>query len=170
MIIKLIILLSIFITIWSIKTDVKYGILDLYTIAAGFITGFLSFILMLIFLLILSMLIPQELILKETIYIHAIEYNTGTQGQFFLGSGTVSDNNQYYYITDYKDGKKIYNVSQDTSYIIENNKELPRLEKFEGQFINEWWRKQLPIFLLEEEYKFIIPEGSIKYDYNIDLN
>lgn len=135
----------------------------------GVAMSFASFVGLLILTSILTMASPQEFISVGSESIYAIEFNTTISGNFFLGSGSFSSNEDYYYIGEYKEGKKIYNVSQNKAYIVEDNNTNPNVETYKTQFKNEWLRKNIPNAHEKREYKFTIPENSIKYDYNIDL-
>ena len=135
----------------------------------GAMMSFVSFAGLLILTGILTMASPQEFVTVSSESIYAIEFNSAISGSFFLGSGSFSSKEDYYYIGEYKEGKKIYNVSQNRAYIIEDNDISPNVEVYETQFKNKWLRKNIPNVHTKEEYKFTIPENSIKYDYNIDL-
>lgn len=135
----------------------------------GAMMSFVSFVGLLILTAILTVAAPQEFIFVNESSIYAIEFNSTVSGNFFLGSGSFSSKENYYYIGEYKEGKKIYNVSQNRAYIVEDNNISPSVEVYETQFKNKWLRKNIPNCHTREEYKFIIPENSIKYDYNIDL-
>lgn len=133
---------------------------------------FLSFIIFIVLGFItffLTISVEQELYLKEHAVIYAIENTTNMGGRFFLGSGGFSTKREYYYLGDYKNGKKVYQASQADSYVIEDNDQTPNVKIYKSEFRNRWLRKNIPNFFYEKEYKFTIPEDSIEYDYNIDL-
>ena len=135
----------------------------------GAMMSFVSFAGLLVLTGILTIASPQEFVTVGSESIYAIELNSKISGSFFLGSGSFSSKEDYYYIGGYKEGKKIYNVSQNKAYVVEDNNIKPNVEIYETQFKNRWLRKNIPNGHKEREYKFTIPENSIKYDYNIDL-
>ena len=146
----------------------RYGV-GLIDVLSGVTMSFVSFAGLLILTSILTIASPQEFVTVGSESIYAIEFNSAISGSFFLGSGSFSSKENYYYIGEYKEGKKIYNVSQGRAYVVEDNNNSPNVEIYEAQFKNRWLRKNIPNAYKKREYKFTIPENSIKYDYNIDL-
>ena len=144
--------------------------LDFITdILVAFMVVVVSFLAMLLLVTAITTPAEQEYIHIETIPIYAIENNNSIHGSFFLGSGSVSGKAKYYYISDYKEGKKIYSIDLNKAYVVESNDKIPCIEVYKSQFTNEWLRKHFINVHEENAYKIIIPVGSIKYNFNVDL-
>lgn len=142
---------------------------SIFNLFCGFMLSIIVFLMLLLITMVITVGAEQEYFLKEKNPIYAIESNLSASGNFFLGSGMMSSENKYFYIGDYKDGRKVYHVRQDSSYIVESDEE-PTVEIRKTQFKNKWLRKNIPNTRTKMEYKFTIPKESIKYDYNIDLS
>jgi hypothetical protein len=111
-------------------------------------------------------IVVNEYVLKDTFPIYALQDNNGVQGSFFLGSGSVDSNLKYYYAAQCEDGIKIYNI--DTEKAILKNDENPHIETYKAQFVNKFLRNNLAN-LCDDKYKIYIPQGSIQYNFNVDL-
>lgn len=146
----------------------SYG-LDVADSMLSILMSFCSFIGLLILTFLFTLGAEQEFVFIDKTPIFAIEYSSELSGSFFLGSGSFSSKNEYYYIGEYKGGKKIYNTPQDLSYVLEDNNKSPSVEIQRTEFKNSWLQKNIPNMHTKTEYKFTIPKNSIKYDYNIDL-
>jgi len=108
----------------------------------------------------------SEYIFKDRYKLYALKDNVGVQGNFFLGSGRIDSDLKYYYLTDFEDGKKI--DSLDVDEVILKQDDNPHIEVYEAQYKNEFIRFNF-INFSSDKYKIYIPEGSIKYDFNVDL-
>lgn len=100
--------------------------------------------------------------------IYALSDGQSAESSFFLGSGHVGGTVKYFYIADGEYGKTIKNVDAEKAYIIEEDGE-PYLEVKTGVE----YKKLKDRFIHGEPhtviYVFHIPKGSIKYNFNVDL-
>ena len=96
--------------------------------------------------------------LKSTAYISAMKNTGEIEGRFFLGSGSISENQYYYYLMKVGNGHKMVKVPVDRTVVFEDDNEIPRIETH--HIMNT---------LGAECYKAYIPNGSILYEYNIQL-
>lgn len=101
---------------------------------------------------------------------------TTTQGQFFLGTGTIDDKQVYSY---YKEtGPSQYKLSRidadgdDGSYdvLVQEDSTTPYVETIGRKdipHVNPWWGFGIPIYTLDHVI-FHVPKGSIKSDVKLD--
>lgn len=99
--------------------------------------------------------------------IYAFEDNVTTATHRYYLS---RDLEKFYYVSNYKDGKKVYQSYSNDSYIIETNDENPKVIISRVVLKYDW----LNYFVLlepqkEYEYKFYIPKGSVTNNFNLDL-
>lgn len=104
----------------------------------------------------------------ETTNLCAFSDFNGTQGSYFLGCGNSKSKMYYCYLTEDEDHAKImHTLNADGVKIYDNEKETPRI-------VTEYKTSSNPFatfFLLpfSESTSVYVPEGTIKYNYNIDL-
>ena len=112
--------------------------------------------------------IADEIVEVKTTQIVALADNTTTNGSFFLGSGTVNEKNYYCYMEQQDDGGlRMSRISANEAIIYDNENANPHIDKY-------ILRNSSPIvrffFLTDRyEYKIYIPNNSIRYNFNIDL-
>ena len=117
--------------------------------------------------LLLFVPIKTQTVHSYDIPIYAIKDNTQT----IIRRYTIQTDSRYYYLSDHKDGKKMYSVSSNDSYIVESDTESPRIEVYKtisNNKIIQFLYNDSSI-LSKKEYKFVVPKGSITTDYNVDL-
>lgn len=98
--------------------------------------------------------------------IYAMKDNSVT---YYIRNGQSNSQMRYYYLAhDGTDAYKTFWASTDISSIEESNGE-PKVEYYELGFKNKGLADNF--VFTEQEYKdiFYIPQGSIKYDFNVDL-
>lgn len=114
--------------------------------------------------------IDAESIETEEIAITALADNDSVSGKFFLGTGRVDEEMQYYYIEKTELGKQMKNISAENVYLVEDNNEAPRIEKYTCKWKNKSWY-WIAGFALEPDYTQIyIPEGAVTTEFNVDLS
>jgi hypothetical protein len=145
----------------------------------GLLLGFIA-----MFLLGLFMLIPTAIygdymvdhadqyeiteVSQENIY--ALQDKGELHGSFFLGSGTVDEQNYYFYITEGPMGKSIEQKSIDYCFIDDSLAvdEQPYMSKVIIESDN-FFAKTCLFTNRVDVYIFHIPKGSIIENYRIDL-
>lgn len=104
----------------------------------------------------------------ETTNLCAFSDFNGVQGSYFLGCGNSKSKMYYCYLTEDEDhAKRMYTLDASSVKIYDNEKETPRI-------VTEYKTSSNPFanfFLLpfSESTAVYVPEGTIKYDYNVDL-
>lgn len=133
--------------------------------------------------------------LESSTKIIALKDNNRTEGQFFLGCGSINNSNYYCYYTETNDGNIGYNqISTNDNVKLRycSNKEQPKVDIYNEVAQTILIKK--PNFLTSSLFSYIeyykytvgdvvdtsissrhqqtiiyIPEGSIQQEYNIDL-
>ena len=104
----------------------------------------------------------------ETTNLCAFSDFNGVQGSYFLGCGNSKSKMYYCYLTEDEDHAKImHTLDANGVKIYDNEKETPRI-------VTEYKTSSNPFavfFLLpfSESTAVYVPEGTIKYNYNVDL-
>lgn len=103
--------------------------------------------------------------------LYAMKDGNSVTGNFFLGSGGFEGRMRYYYLAEDKSigGQKLGTMRTEFVVVSENNSVSPKLETYIPRLDNGFLEYLTIHPSSEEKYKFIIPEGSIKYNYQIDL-
>ena len=120
-------------------------------------------------LIILVILIApkSEMQYQYSFPIYSMQDNTQTT----VGRYLTQTDLKYYYIANYKGGKKVYSVSSGEAYIVESNKETPKVEVYKLKPTSQnIFVKFLFAGLGNVEYKIIVPKGSVTTDFSVDLN
>lgn len=115
-----------------------------------------------------SLCCESEYIKTNEIEISALNDKSNISGNFFIGTGYIEEEINYYYVENTEKGKIIKNIEADNVYIVEDNEEKPRIEKYNAQYKNKICN------LIAKNYnnsykKIYIPENSITNEYNINL-
>lgn len=99
----------------------------------------------------------------------ALQDNSSVSGSFFLGSGSIKGVMKYTYLTNTEDGIKMNQVNSESSYILEENASNPRIIVSTPEFTNKslWWWATSPWRGVKTQ--IYIPKGSVKTNYNVDL-
>lgn len=123
--------------------------------------------------LFVSLIIGCALPLKnitENINIYALQDNASIQGSFFLGSGNINGTMKYYYLTKNEDGVIMNTINADNVIIVESS-DKPHIEIDKQKFKEGFWNSQIFLGSFETtiKTKIIIPKGSVKYGFNVDL-
>jgi hypothetical protein len=100
--------------------------------------------------------------------LYSLNNGSGTSGSFFLGSGVVDKTEKYTYLVKTDRGMQIQTVDVDNAYVQEDNSQNPKMITYTSDYANPTLRYWFPDIGSDESYTFVIPKGSIKYQYNID--
>lgn len=135
----------------------------------GLIMGCLiNFISMLLMFFMINIHASKKEVIDTTIFIKAIKDNQSSNGNFFLGSGNINGEIYYYYMTCKDDNTQIKKIkNNDDVYIIETNSEKPKIVFYKKEFVNPHFKDIMPFY--NEKIKIYIPKGSLKTNYNIDM-
>jgi len=111
-----------------------------------------------------------QLVVTSEAPIYSVVDNTSVSGGFFLGCGYTGSDLNYYYITKDEFGENVNKVSA-TSTSIKTIDGDPRIVQYEYQHTKkgQGWFVIRAWFPLKKRTVLEVPEDTIKYDYNIDL-
>lgn len=141
---------------------------DLDYAGIGFLIGLVALVLVFILVAAVSETLPNDVKIyeEEEVPIVALEDNFNLNGHFFLASGITAEDAYYYYMTKTEEGYKVQKVIASTPVEISDN---PRIVKYTPVGFTEWYYY---IFSAPTGtyYKIYIPEGTIKFAFNVDLN
>lgn len=127
-------------------------------------------LLALMFIIAASSCINDDNLLFEKQYdkeIVALKDNGNAGGRFFLGSGYIDNDMMFYYVTNEHGAYKINKIKAGEATII-YSEDSPRIEKYSAEKFVHWWYY---IFAIPVSYytQIYVPEGTIQYGFNIDL-
>lgn len=128
-----------------------------------------AIIMIIIFLFVFqsTMTVDYELEYSGQYNIYALEDATLIKGNRYY----IEDNMKYFYMSDYKDGKKMYTVDKNQSYIVENANIQPHIEVYSPTpkrktLFASWFIEQNPD---SNEYKIIVPKKTVSTNFNVDM-
>lgn len=98
----------------------------------------------------------------------ALSDTTQIEGHGGMFSYYIKENDVYKYLAKYKDGKKMYSIPTDESYIVEKYNTNPRIEIYERKLDSKNWYFNFEG--TDNEYKIVVPSGSVTNQFNVDLN
>ncbi len=128
----------------------------------------LAFVVVLIPSSIMSEYLPVEQELIETVEVSALKDSSVVEGHSYLFSDYANEEQSYFYMSNGEYGKHMDSIPAQNAYIIENNDETPRIEKYEAGWKSKgWYLLGWPIG--EDINKIYIPEGSVTTDYSVDM-
>ncbi|EWH19973.1 hypothetical protein [Bacillus haynesii] len=110
-------------------------------------------------------------VLEERISIYSIKDTSNISGQFVLGSGTVNEQQYFYFVSEKEGFKSVDKVSTDSSRIKEGNYKKPYMKKYKYEYDNKFVRFMLgkTVFIKENSYDFYLPENTVTQEYKVDL-
>lgn len=86
-------------------------------------------------------------------------------GRYFLGSGNINSQSYYYYMTNEDRGLKVQKVNTDNAFLkLDKN---PHIETIKYKFKNPFVK--LFAYDITTDYIIYCPEGTIDYNYKVDL-
>lgn len=105
--------------------------------------------------------------LSSSAPIVALKDNKITDGNFFLGCGSIDGDLRYYYAEDSSRGYKVKSVDIDKCYILFDD-DRPRIERYDVAAFN---KKRHYIYAIPYGYyyKLYVPHGSITTEFKVDL-
>lgn len=105
--------------------------------------------------------------LSSSAPIVALKDNKITEGNFFLGCGSIDGDLRYYYAEDSSSGYKVKGVDIDKCYILFDD-DHPRIERYDVAAFN---KKRHYIYAIPYGYyyKLYVPHGSITTEFKVDL-
>lgn len=122
----------------------------------------------------------EEPVLRETTEICSLDDKYSVKGYLFLGSGTVSSEDYYYFIKETDKGKITDKIPQKETYITEDNSQKPRIEEYaykgeRNATLDFWFSWDFGVNKEDFSYKtayyrVFIPENTIRTDFSVDLN
>ncbi|MEC0683313.1 hypothetical protein P8888_09830 [Bacillus haynesii] len=146
--------------------EIGYDIIDFFVgILFGLMAGALAF---LIGLLPAFFLQSESVVLHKT-EIHSIKDVSTTEGSFVLGSGTVKEDQYFYYVVEENGFKSVDKAKVKDSKMKEGDIEQPYVVTYEMQFKSAIARFFYGKYTGEKSYEFYLPENTITTDYKIDL-
>ena len=97
--------------------------------------------------------------------IYAIQDTSKIEGSRYY----VKENMEYLHLADYNDGKRMYSVPNDKSYIVENDNVQPHIEVYKKAMVNPNIFTKYTVEILEYEYKIVVPKLTLEESFKIDL-
>lgn len=110
-------------------------------------------------------------VVKRTVPLYSINDFFGTDGQFFLGIGSVKTEPYYFFYKKTDGGFMLDKISTEKTVIIEQDSVQPRIEYLKKKFVNEnnlLWGIPVGLFGCEDA-RIIVPKNSVKQNFNFDL-
>lgn len=138
----------------------------LYSVLFSLIGFGLGFIFCAIFGSLIGLCFPTKTVI-ETNQIYALSDSSGVESNFYLLHGYVDEELVIRYISNGEYGKKIYEIDTDNAYINEG-KDNPYVEIHHTGFKHDWMNL-FAICWEKDMYVFYVPQGSVKNEYEIDL-
>lgn len=111
---------------------------------------------------------PTEKYTYSETHMVVLKDNIETNGKFFLGSGRVDSEMQYYYMVNTNKGMQVRSVSAESSYLVESNDIQPMIVENRDRFKNKKLQLWFPA-RNNSEIIIYVPKGSVDYSYRVDL-
>jgi len=143
-----------------------YDIVDFcFGIPLGLLVGVLVFLVGLL----PTFILQSEPIDPHKTEIYSIKDSSRVQGRFVLGSGTVKEDQYFYYVVEKNGFKSVDKAKVENSKMKEGDVEQPYVVTYEMQFKSAIARFFYGKYTGEKSYEFYLPENTITTDYKIDL-
>jgi hypothetical protein len=99
--------------------------------------------------------------------IYALEDGSTIKGSRYY----IEEQNRYFYMSDYKEGKKKYSVETNKSYIVEDADEKPEIIVFEPVADKKTWFASWVLQSNDSlrEYRIVVPKKTVTTNFNVDL-
>ncbi|MCY9008351.1 hypothetical protein MOE50_04960 [Bacillus inaquosorum] len=135
----------------------------------GAFFGLIAALAVLLIAVIPSFYVETKAVNPHKTEIYSIKDNAKTSGSFVLGSGTV-DEEQYFYFVKEKDGfKTVSKAAVEDSKMKEGKYAKPYVLTYDVQFKSAFARFFYGKSTGYEAYEFYLPEDTITTEYKIDL-
>lgn len=166
-IITLSLLVAVFVAIVVIKDT--YGYVEFFDFLLGIFMGILIGAVVFVFAAIPAFFLETETVDPHKTEIYSIKDNAKASGSFVLGTGTV-DENQYFYFVEEKAGfKTISKASVEDSKMKEGSYAKPYVLTYDVQYKSAIARFFYGKRTGKNTYEFYLPEDTITTDYKIDM-
>lgn len=105
---------------------------------------------------------------KENIF--ALKDNSQSSGSFFLGSGTINEEQYFFYIVETEKGKYFKKAEAKNSFIKEEDGLVqPYMVTYEYRFDSKFARFMYGEYNGDIEYQFVVPRDTVTTDFVVDL-
>jgi hypothetical protein len=151
-----------------INESIYYRIEPDFLVGNLFVSASISFIIFIIASGLGSIIFAQQDVFDEPIPIYAISNSSQTSGNFFLGCGSVDSKEKYFFIRQYKDGQKMDSIDVKDAWVVFDENVAPSITTVKNEFANKLVGK-LILAPNKVEYMIVVPNGTVKYNYNIEL-
>ncbi|QJC97163.1 hypothetical protein HC660_26890 [Bacillus mojavensis] len=101
--------------------------------------------------------------------IYSIKDNAKTSGSFVLGSGTVDEEQYFYFVTEKNGFKSISKAAVEDSKMKEGKYMKPYVVTYDMEFKSSFARFFYGKEASRESYEFYLPENTVTTEYKIDL-
>ncbi len=123
-----------------------------------------------LFMLLVGSFMESKRIPSRHVEIYAMGDQFGVEGNLFLGFGNMEQGGYYFYYYKTKVGFKIDKIKVENATIIEDNNEIPRIQYFKSELVNESDKKWGLVSGTDyDDVVIYVPEKSIKQDIKFDL-
>ena len=148
-----------------------YGVAEILVMGfMGAILGALISILLVGFTMgMVSCFASTTYVKSEETKIIALQDNSSVQGRFFLGSGNIDGTMKYVYMKEEDGGYKMDSLDVENVTIIYSDS--TKIEVYNAEFKNKAIRFLFCKYDLfsDSKYKIYVPKGTIKQNFNVDL-
>jgi hypothetical protein len=140
----------------------------LFGVSGSILGIMIALLLSLLVSLIVDDVVDKQYLKEEEISIIALQDGSSTNGRFFLGSGSFDGTMKYVYMTSNSGEMKMSSINVDNVALIYSN--TTKIETYKSHYkskaVKYWfgdnsWDRNI--------YKIYIPEGSVKQNFNVDL-
>lgn len=109
----------------------------------------------------------QTFMVEDTVHLAALRDNSTVRGSFFLGSGSIGQEQRYFYMRKVGDGFKQDSIAASEAIVYEQDGE-PRIVTYQSDFVNPMWYV-IGLPSKSKDADIYVPVGSIVQNYHIDL-
>ena len=146
--------------------DIGTIFIGIFSIIGGFLLGIFIYFLI---SLSISGIYDKEYVEINKQELYALQDNNTISGQFyFLGGGHIDGSMSYCYLTKENNKMQMHVINVNNATIEEIDVE-PKIVTFKSKYKNDFINNNF-INFQPDKYEIYLPEGSIKYGYNINLN
>lgn len=131
---------------------------------------FLSVLLTLCIGGILGIFPEKQKVPDEIEYIAAINDGSSISGNFFIGIGTIKEESYYFYYKKLDCGGYVQEkIRTEDVIIFESDSIIPHIQHYRNEFVNKNWNDWAFPSQCNTYVHIYVPKGSIKQNYNFDL-
>ncbi|MGF9741931.1 hypothetical protein ABEX06_00380 [Bacillus safensis] len=147
----------------------SYGYIEFFDVLFGVFIGIFCGVAVFLVAAVPSFFLETKTVEPHKTEISSIKDNAKTNGSFVLGTGTV-DENQYFYFVEEKAGfKTISKASVEDSKMKEGSYAKPYVLTYDVQYKSPIARFFYGKSTGKNTYEFYLPEDTITTDYKIDM-